>query len=120
MTRCSTQTESRLLWSFFGARLSLEELTNIWNFGEGENSYVQDNVCGIIAAASSKFSLAQFELLNKLDCVADIKQTTHCVLPAVEQLYAICKSYSGKGISMYNKAILSLRSSKIFVHCRCL
>ena len=26
-----------------------------------------------------------------LDCVADIKQTTHCVLPAVKQLYAICK-----------------------------
>ena len=26
-----------------------------------------------------------------LNCVADIKQTTHCVLPAVKQLYAICK-----------------------------
>ena len=51
---------------FFGPRLSSEELTNIWNFGEGENSHVQDNVYGIIAAAASKFSLAQFELLNKL------------------------------------------------------
>ena len=39
-----------------------------------------------------------------LNCVADIKQTTHCVLPAVKQLYTICKSYSGKGMSMYNKA----------------
>ena len=27
---------------------------------------MQDNVYGIIAAAASKFSLAQFELLNKL------------------------------------------------------
>eukprot|EP00090_Calanus_glacialis_P047045 TRINITY_DN9530_c0_g1_i3.p1 TRINITY_DN9530_c0_g1~~TRINITY_DN9530_c0_g1_i3.p1 ORF type:complete len:2633 (-),score=502.34 TRINITY_DN9530_c0_g1_i3:271-7929(-) len=173
---------------FLGPRLSSEELTNIWNLGEGENSHVQDNVYGIIAAAASKFSLAQFELLNKLikgkwlesndrirekllqligqigkeavnskqvkpvqailqllwemahipeipkhlverafaehlatinemtlnkdairrqyvlNCVDDIKRTTHCVLPAVKQLYAICKSYSGKGMSMYNKA----------------
>jgi len=173
---------------FLGPRLSAEELTNIWNLGEGENSHVQDNVYGIIAAAASKFSLAQFELLNKLikgkwtesndrirekllqligqigkeavnskqvkpvqailqllwemahipeipkhlverafaehlatinemtlnkdairrqyvlNCVDDIKRTTHCVLPAVKQLYAICKSYSGKGMSMYNKA----------------
>jgi ubiquitin carboxyl-terminal hydrolase 9/24 len=149
---------------------------------------VQDNVHGIIAAAASKFSLAQFELLNRLikekwaecndrsreklllligqigkeavnskqvkpvqailqllwdmahipeipkhlverafaehlatinemtlnkdairrqyvlNCVDDIKRTTHCVLPAVKQLYAICKSYSGKAMSMYNKA----------------
>ena len=33
-------------------------------FVQGEN--VQDNVHSIIAAASSKFSLTQFELLNKL------------------------------------------------------
>ena len=39
-----------------------------------------------------------------LNCVDDIKRTTHCVLPAVKQLYAICKSYSGKSMSMYNKA----------------
>ena len=140
---------------------------------QGEN--VQDNVHSIIAAASSKFSLQQFELLNKLikdkwlksndrireklllligqigkeavnskqvkpvqailqllwdmahipeipkhlverafaehlatineitlnkdaikkqyvlNCVDDIKKNTHCVLPAVKQLYAICK-----------------------------
>jgi len=174
---------------FLGPRLSAEELTNIWNLGEGgENSHVQDNVHGIISAAASKFSLAQFELLNRLikekwaecndrsreklllligqigkeavnskqvkpvqailqllwdmahipeipkhlverafaehlatinemtlnkdairrqyvlNCVDDIKRTTHCVLPAVKQLYAICKSYSGKSMSMYNKA----------------
>ena len=52
---------------FLGPRLSAEELTNIWNLGEGgENSHVQDNVHGIISAAASKFSLAQFELLNRL------------------------------------------------------
>ena len=39
-----------------------------------------------------------------MQCVDDIKRTTHCVLPAVKQLYAICKSYSGKAMSMYNKA----------------
>ena len=51
---------------FLGPRLSSEELTNIWNLGEGVNSHVMDNVYGIMAAAASKFSLAQFELLNKL------------------------------------------------------
>jgi len=174
---------------FLGPRLSPEELTNIWNLGEGVNSHVMDNVYGIMAAAAGKFSLTQFELLNKLikdkwtqandrirekllqligqigkeaisakqvkpvqailqllwdmahipeipkhlverafaehlstitemtlnkdavrrqyvlACVDDIKKTTHCVLPAVKHLHAICKSYSGKGqSSMYSKA----------------
>ena len=174
--------------------VEIEELEHIWNLGEGgENRHVWDNVHGIISAAASKFSLAQFELLSRLikkkwaecngwskekllqlirqigkeavnsyqaksveailqllwdmahvpeipkyhverafaehlainemtlnwfpsssyddihrlcvlNCLDDIKGTTHCVLPAVKQLYAICKSYSGKSMSMYNKA----------------
>ena len=53
---------------FLGPRLSSEELTNIWGLGEGEreNSHVQDNVHGIIAAAARKFNQQQFELLNRL------------------------------------------------------
>lgn len=51
---------------FLGPRLSPEELTNIWNLGEDENSHVMDNVHGVLAAASGKFSLAQFDLLNRL------------------------------------------------------
>ena len=51
---------------FLGPRLSPDELTNIWNLGEGENSHVMDNVHGVLAAASGKFNLAQFDLLNRL------------------------------------------------------
>ena len=167
--------------------VEIEELEHIWNLGEGgENRHVWDNVHGIISAAASKFSLAQFELLSRLikekwaecniwtrenllrlirqigkeavnsyqaksveailqllwdmahvpeipkyhverafaehlatnnemtlnwfpcssyddihrlcvlNCLDDIKGTTHCVLPAVKQLFAICKSYSAK------------------------
>jgi ubiquitin carboxyl-terminal hydrolase 9/24 len=67
---------------FLGPRLSLEELTNIWNLGEEENSHVMDNVHGVLAAASGKFSLTQFDLLNRL-----IKEKWHGAGERIRQRY---------------------------------
>lgn len=51
---------------FIGPRLSLEELTKIWSMQDRQNCQVVDNIHGIMAAASTKFSQQQFEHLLTL------------------------------------------------------
>ncbi|KFM65450.1 Ubiquitin carboxyl-terminal hydrolase 24, partial [Stegodyphus mimosarum] len=50
---------------FMGHRLSIEELTKIWNMQVGQNAQLIDNIHSIMTAAASKFSMDQFDhLLN--------------------------------------------------------
>ncbi|EEC12444.1 conserved hypothetical protein, partial [Ixodes scapularis] len=51
---------------FIGPRLSLEELTKIWAMQDRQNCQVVDNIHGIMAAASTKFTQQQFEHLIAL------------------------------------------------------
>ncbi|XP_064477292.1 ubiquitin carboxyl-terminal hydrolase 24-like isoform X2 [Ornithodoros turicata] len=48
---------------FIGPRLSLDELTKIWDMQDKQNCQVIDNIHGIVAAASTKFSTQQFDHL---------------------------------------------------------
>ena len=51
---------------FLGPRLSVEELSKMWNLQDSPNSHVMDNVYAIMAGAAAKFSLLQFEHLTGL------------------------------------------------------
>lgn len=51
---------------FIGPRLSLEELTKIWSMQDRQNCQVVDNIHGIMAAASTKFTQQQFDHLITL------------------------------------------------------
>lgn len=51
---------------FVGQRLSIEELTKIWSMQDRQNCQVVDNIHGIMAAASTKFSQQQFDHLLTL------------------------------------------------------
>ena len=52
---------------FLGPRLANENLSNIWHLQDSSsNSQIMENVYAIVASASSKLSLAQFEHLTSL------------------------------------------------------
>lgn len=48
---------------FIGPRLSLDELTKIWDMQDKQNCQVIDNIHAIVAAASTKFTQQQFDHL---------------------------------------------------------
>lgn len=48
---------------FIGHRLSIDELSKIWNMQEGQNAQIVDNIHAIMCAASSKFNAEQFDHL---------------------------------------------------------
>ncbi|XP_022244007.1 ubiquitin carboxyl-terminal hydrolase 24-like [Limulus polyphemus] len=51
---------------FTGPKLSLEELSKIWQMQEGQNMHIVDNIHTIMAAASAKFNVQQFDHLLSL------------------------------------------------------
>ncbi|XP_076309376.1 ubiquitin carboxyl-terminal hydrolase 24-like isoform X2 [Tachypleus tridentatus] len=51
---------------FTGPKLSLEELSKIWQMQEGQNMHIVDNIHTIMAAASAKFNAQQFDHLLSL------------------------------------------------------
>lgn len=90
---------------FAGVKISLEELSTIWNMQTGKHITIIDNIHGILSSATSNFSTDQMEHFISLLEKVKHKKCGFCAFRSL----IIIRSYI-----ILNKSLISGNS------CRCL